>query len=60
MFHANGNQKKDGVTILVSDKINIKIKTVVKDKERLHNDKGVNPTRGYNICKYLCTQHRST
>ena len=55
MFHANGHQKKDGVTILVSDKINIKIKTVVKDKERLHNDKGVNPTRGYNICKYLCT-----
>ena len=33
MFHANGNQKKDWVTILISDKINIKIKTVVKDKE---------------------------
>ena len=26
----------------------------------LHNDKGVNPRRGYNIQKYLCTQHRST
>ena len=33
MFHANGNQKKDWVTILISDKTNIKIKTVVKDKE---------------------------
>ena len=33
IFHANGNQKKAGVTILVSDKIAIKIKTVTRDKE---------------------------
>ena len=30
--HANGNQKKAGVAILVSDKIDIKIKTVTRDK----------------------------
>ena len=29
--HANGNQKKDGVEILISDKSNIKAKT--RDKE---------------------------
>ena len=33
MFHANGNQKKAGVTVLISDEINFKTKTVIKDKE---------------------------
>ena len=33
IFHANGNQKKAEVAILVSDKINIKMKTVTRDKE---------------------------
>ena len=35
IFHANGNQKKAGVTILISDKINFKIKTDTRDKEGL-------------------------
>ena len=34
MFHANGDQKKAGVTILISDKIDFKIKAVKRDKER--------------------------
>ena len=34
IFHANGNQKKAGVVaILISDKIDFKIKTVISDKE---------------------------
>ena len=33
IFHANGNQKKAGGAILVSDKIDFKIKTVTRDKE---------------------------
>ena len=33
IFHANGKQKKAGVTILISDKIDIKIKTGIRDKE---------------------------
>ena len=33
IFHANGNQKKAGVPILISDKIDFKIKTVIRDKE---------------------------
>ena len=32
-FHANGNQKKAGVAILVSDKTDFKIKTITRDKE---------------------------
>ena len=32
IFHANGNQKKTGVAILISDKIDFKIKTITRDK----------------------------
>ena len=33
IFHANGNQKKAEVAILISDKIECKIKTIKRDKE---------------------------
>ena len=33
IFHANGNQKKAGVAILISDKIDFKIKNVTKAKK---------------------------
>ena len=34
IFHANGDQKKAGVAILISDKIDFEIKAVKRDKER--------------------------
>ena len=33
IFHANGKQKKAGVTILISDKIDLKMMNVTRDKE---------------------------
>ena len=33
IFHANGKQKKAGVTILISDKIDLKVKNATRDKE---------------------------
>ena len=33
MFHANRDQKKAGVAIVISDKKDFKIKTVIRDKE---------------------------
>ena len=33
IFHANGNQKKAGVAILISDKIDFKTKNITRDKE---------------------------
>ena len=33
VFHANGNQKKAGAAIPISDKIDFKIKNVTRDKE---------------------------
>ena len=33
IFHANENQKKDGIAILMSDEIDFKIKNVTRDKE---------------------------
>ena len=57
MFHANRDQKKAGVAILISDKIN---KDCIKRQRTLHNDQGINPRRRYNNYKYICTQHGST
>ena len=36
IFHANGDQKKAGVTILISDKIGFEIKSMKRDKEGHH------------------------
>ena len=33
IFQANGDKKKAGVAILTSDKIDIKTKTIIRDKE---------------------------
>ena len=33
IFNANGKQKKAGVAILISDKIDLKIKKITRDKE---------------------------
>ena len=33
IFHANGNQKKAGLAIPISEKIGVKIKTIIRDKE---------------------------
>ena len=34
IFNENGKKKKAGVAILVSDKIDLKIKKITRDKER--------------------------
>ena len=60
IFHANGNQRKCGVAILISDKIDFEIDYYKRQRRILNNDQGINPRRRYNNCKYLCTQHRST
>ena len=36
IFHANGNQKKAGGAILISDKIDFQTKTITRDKEGHH------------------------
>ena len=33
IYHANGQQKKSGVAILISDNLDFKIKTVTRDEE---------------------------
>ena len=57
IFHTNKDQKKAGVAILISDKIDFKTKAVKRDKEGHYIM--INPRR-YNNYKYICTQHRST
>ena len=33
IFHANRNQKKARLAILISEKIDLKMKTIIRDKE---------------------------
>ena len=62
IFHANGDQKKGGVVVFISDKIDFEIKTVKRDKEGHYimikgsiQEEDIN--KNY---KYICTQYRST
>ena len=56
IVHANGDQKKAGIAILISDKIDFKMKK--GQGQSLPNDQRVNPRRRYKNCKYICNQHR--
>ena len=58
IFHANRDQKKAGVTIIISDKIDFQINDVKRDKEGRCTR--INPRRRYNNYKYICTQYGST
>ena len=42
IFHAIGKQKKAGAAILISDKMDLKIRNITRDKEG-RNDQGINP-----------------
>ena len=57
IFHVNGDSKKAGAAILISDKIDFEIKAMKRDREGHYIR--INPRR-YNNYKYICTQHRST
>ena len=60
IFHANRKQKKAGVAILISDKINFKTKVVKIDKEGHYiMIKGSIQEEDITIIN-ICTQHRST
>ena len=60
IFQANRDEKKAGLAILISNKIDFKTKAVKERQRRtLHNDQRMNPRRRYNNYKYICTQHRS-
>ena len=60
IFHANRDEKKAGVTILISDKVDWNKGSEKRQRRILHNDQRINPRRRYQNYKYTCTQHMST
>ena len=61
IFHANRDQKKAGVAILISGKIDFEIKALKRNKEGHYiMIKGSIQKKRYNNYKCICTQHRST
>ena len=53
IFHANRDQKKAGVAILISEKIDFKTKAMKRQRRTLHNDQRINPRRRYKNYKYI-------
>ena len=60
IFYTNVKQKKPGIAILISEKIDLKIKKFTRDKEGHYMMIKGSIQEEDNNCKYLCTQHRSS
>ena len=60
IFHANRDQKKAGVAILISDKIDFQIKAVKRDKEGHYVMIKGSIQEDVTIINIIYTQHRST
>ena len=53
-------KRKLGIVILISDKIDCKTKTTIRDKEGRYIMINQSIQQTHNIYKYLCTQYRNT
>ena len=60
IFHTNGPQKKAGVAILIADRLDFKLKTIVRHRRALYYSKRMYPISGYDNYKYICLQQGSS
>lgn len=60
-FHESGHEQEAGsITHIIQNIPQNKDCKKIRQRRAMHNDKRVNPRRGYNIHKYLRAQHRIT
>lgn len=56
IYRTNSIQKRAGVAILISEKIDFKTKIITRNKKGCsYNDKRVYPSGKHNSYKYMCT-----
>ena len=61
IFHTNGKQKKAGVAILISNKIDLKIKKITTDKEGHYiMTKDTTSIEEEDISRHLTQEHLNT
>ena len=59
IFHTSRNQRKAGLAIIISDKIDIKIKMFTRDKKRTFpDDQRINPRRRYKNSLYIYVPYK--
>ena len=58
ILHANGNYRKAGIAILMSDKMDLRMKKVTRHKEGHYITIKVSIQEKNNNFKYICTQYR--
>ena len=59
IYHANGQQKKAGVAILISDNLDFKVDCIKRCRRAFYHNQGVYRPRRPNNCKHLCTKYEA-
>lgn len=59
IFHTNSTQKKDRVSLLISDKIDFQSNIVLRQIRILSIDKNSHSLRTHNNYKHICSKQQS-
>lgn len=53
-YYINTNQKKADIAILISDKVAFKTRSIIRDRDLIHNDERIKSPGIYSNSKCIC------